>query len=226
MLRPVNAINIGETERLVCIFGRGTIRAPRFCNKLCRTILAILTTVIRDNLAVKRHSFRLPSLLFPFPTPCPSPLPPLLPSLSSLPFFFLFRLRSSGTLANLRGPRTKYTWRQIYRWTNQKQHRRQCNLLYHSLEPINARRGNFEHVIGFPLRFIVIMRVYRSEWQLSFTTRSTTFANKLVADPVTLPGRKSAQWIPPSHSPPPLLEILPRRNGGREGRASVLRCIR
>lgn len=118
MLRPVNAINIVETERLVCIFGRGAIRAPRFCNKLCRTILAILTTAIRDNLAVKRHSFRLPSLSFS------------LFRLPALPLFllphslFLFRLRSSGTLANLRGPRTKYTWRQIYRWTNQKQRRR------------------------------------------------------------------------------------------------------
>lgn len=126
MLRPVNAINIVETERLVCIFGRGAIRAPRFCNKLCRTILAILTTAIRDNLAVKRHSFRLPSLSFSLFRLPALPLFLLLPlHLSLLPHsLFLFRLRSSGTLANLRGPRTKYTWRQIYRWTNQKQRRR------------------------------------------------------------------------------------------------------
>lgn len=127
MLRPVNAINIVETERLVCIFGRGAIRAPRFCNKLCRTILAILTTAIRDNLAVKRHSFRLPSLSFSlFRLPAlPLLFLLLLLHFSLLPHsLFLFRLRSSGTLANLRGPRTKYTWRQIYRWTNQKQRRR------------------------------------------------------------------------------------------------------
>lgn len=90
MLRPVNAINIVETERLVCIFGRGAIRAPRFCNKLCRTILAILTTAIRDNLAVKRHSFRLPSLSFSLFRLPALPLFLLLPftSPSSPPPFF------------------------------------------------------------------------------------------------------------------------------------------
>lgn len=98
MLRPVNAINIVETERLVCIFGRGAIRAPRFCNKLCRTILAILTTAIRDNLAVKRHSFRLPSLsfsLFRFPALLLFLLLPLHLSPSPTPFFYSVFVRAA-----------------------------------------------------------------------------------------------------------------------------------